>query len=328
MPVESLETPPVAEALTTPLVGHQPILLIDADPSSLEYMERALSQVGMQVLCARSLHGPDGALSLLAARQHIHVIVLDPQALETQPGNANPGSSSPSSSSPSSSTPGNGHTGNAALELQKLVARPDIELILVTESRALNDLEQPWSREAADLLPKPIVRQTLIRAVQEAQRRHASLRDRRAPLRILARSDDAPPPVALRRPQAFREHPMELRILDALSEIDDLRMRQLDGIVEGDAAWSMLAELLRARLTRRRISVTSLCLASKSPVTTALRRIERLLEAGLVTYSLDPKDRRRKYIELTEEGALRLHGVVSHLSRWLGSEPRNGTTGL
>ncbi len=318
MPVESLETPPVAEALTTPLVGHQPILLIDADPSSLEYMERALSQIGMAVVCASSLHGPDGALSLLAARQHIHVIVLDPQALDAPPENAHPGSN----------TPGNGHPANAALELQKLVARPDIELILVTDARSLNDLEQPWSREAADLLPKPIVRQTLIRAVQEAQRRHASLRDRRAPLRILSRSDDAPPPAALRRPQAFREHPMELRILDALSEIDDLRMRQLDGIVEGDAAWSMLAELLRARLTRRRISVTSLCLASKSPVTTALRRIERLLEAGLVTYSLDPKDRRRKYIELTEDGALRLHGVVSHLSRWLGSEPRNGTTGL
>lgn len=308
MPVESLETPSVTEALPTPIDSRPSILLIDSDPSSLEYMERALSQVGMPVLCANGLDGADGAVALLSARHQIHIIVLDPRALEATP-----------TRSPSA---------NAALELQKLIARPDIELILVTDARSLNDLEQPWSREAADLLPKPLVRQTLIRAVQEAQRRHLSLRDRRAPLRILARQDDAPPAATPRRAPAFREHPVELRILDALSEIDDLRMRQLDGIVEGDAAWSMLAELLRARLTRRRISVTSLCLASKSPVTTALRRIERLLEAGLVTYSLDPKDRRRKYIELTEEGALRLHGVVSHLSRWLGSEPRNGTTGL
>lgn len=308
MPVESLETPSVTEALPTPIDSRPSILLIDSDPSSLEYMERALSQVGMPVLCANGLDGADGAVALLSARHQIHIIVLDPRALEATP-----------TRSPSA---------NAALELQKLIARPDIELILVTDARSLNDLEQPWSREAADLLPKPLVRQTLIRAVQEAQRRHLSLRDRRAPLRILARQDDVPPAATPRRAPAFREHPVELRILDALSEIDDLRMRQLDGIVEGDAAWSMLAELLRARLTRRRISVTSLCLASKSPVTTALRRIERLLEAGLVTYSLDPKDRRRKYIELTEEGALRLHGVVSHLSRWLGSEPRNGTTGL
>lgn len=308
MPVESLETPTVTEALPTPIDSRPSILLIDSDPSSLEYMERALSQVGMPVLCANGLDGADGAVALLSARHQIHIIVLDPRALEATP-----------TRSPSA---------NAALELQKLIARPDIELILVTDARSLNDLEQPWSREAADLLPKPLVRQTLIRAVQEAQRRHLSLRDRRAPLRILARQDDVPPAATPRRAPAFREHPVELRILDALSEIDDLRMRQLDGIVEGDAAWSMLAELLRARLTRRRISVTSLCLASKSPVTTALRRIERLLEAGLVTYSLDPKDRRRKYIELTEEGALRLHGVVSHLSRWLGSEPRNGTTGL
>jgi CheY-like chemotaxis protein/DNA-binding MarR family transcriptional regulator len=301
MPVEVLD-PQATETLPPSTDGRKPILLVDPDPSSLEYMERALTQMGMPVLTATSLSGPDGALSLLAARQDIHVIVLDPQAAPS-------------------------HLDNGAGEWQKWVTRPDIELILVTDSRSINDIEQPWSREAADLLSKPLVRQTLIRAVHEAQRRHASLRDRRAPLRILARPDDGAPPT-LRRPHTVREHPAELRILDALSEIDDLRTRQLEGIVEGDAAWSMLAELLRARLTRRRISVTSLCLASKSPVTTALRRIERLLEAGLVTYSLDPKDRRRKYIELTDEGALRLHSVVSHLSRWLGSEPRNGTTGL
>jgi CheY-like chemotaxis protein/predicted transcriptional regulator len=302
MPGDVLETPQTVESEPA-LSVRQPILLIDTDPSALEYMERALSQTGLSVLATETLNGPDGALALLAARQDIHVIVLDPVALRSG-------------------------ADSGVNELQKQITRPDIELIIVTESRSVSDLDQPWAREAADLLPKPLLRQTWIRAVQEAQRRHASLRDRRAPLGILSREDGTHGALPLRRSQPFREHPVELRILDSLAEIDDLRIRQLDGIVEGDAAWSMLAELLRARLTRRRISVTSLCLASKSPVTTALRRIERLLEGGLVTYSLDPKDRRRKYIELTEEGALRLHAVVGHLSRWLGAEPRNGTTGL
>ena len=303
MSVDASEPSHPAQPSPAPRDVRQPVLLIDTDACALEYMERALSQSGLLVLSTETLNGPDGALSMLSARDDIHVIVLDPAALGAGPD-------------------------HHVAELQKRLARPDIELIIVTDSRTVSDLEQPWAREAADLLPKPLLRQTLIRAVQEAHRRHASLRDRRAPLRILSREDGVGSALPLRRPQPVREHPVELRILDALAEIDDLRTRQLDGIVEGDAAWSMLAELLRARLTRRRISVTSLCLASKSPVTTALRRIERLLEAGLVTYSLDPKDRWRKYIELTEEGALRLHGVVGHLSRWLDTEQRNGTTGL
>lgn len=91
-------------------------------------------------------------------------------------------------------------------------------------------------------------------------------------------------------------------------------------ILEPDASWSMLSELLRAQLSTRRVSATSLCLASKSPVTTALRRIEHLLEAGLVSCTQDPKDRRRKYIELTPEGAARLLTTLKAVSDRLRGE--------
>jgi hypothetical protein len=56
-----------------------------------------------------------------------------------------------------------------------------------------------------------------------------------------------------------------------VEDINECRTGALTGILEPDASWSMLSELLRARLSRRRVSVTSLCLASKSPVTTDLR---------------------------------------------------------
>ena len=79
----------------------------------------------------------------------------------------------------------------------------------------------------------------------------------------------------------------------------------------------MLSELLRAHLLRRQISVTSLCLASRSPVTTALRRIERLQAAGLVCFNHDPKDRRRKYIELTAVGNARVTEIVRGVARRL-----------
>jgi hypothetical protein len=75
----------------------------------------------------------------------------------------------------------------------------------------------------------------------------------------------------------------ELRTLQILTELDDYRVRSFSGLVETDTTWLMLTELLRARLLGRRISVTSLCLASRGPITTALRRIGKLQRAGLLT---------------------------------------------
>jgi len=51
-----------------------------------------------------------------------------------------------------------------------------------------------------------------------------------------------------------------------------------------------------------------------------LRRIERLQAAGLVSFNLDPKDRRRKYIELTAAGSARVTEVIRGVARRLGDE--------
>ena len=111
--------------------------------------------------------------------------------------------------------------------------------------------------------------------------------------------------------------PLTSQVLHVLRDIDEQRSKTLGDIVKTDATWNMLAELLRSRITRRRISVTSLCLASRGPVTSALRRLDQLLADGLVTYHLDPQDRRRKYIELTAEGANRVQAVVRRVAqRW------------
>jgi DNA-binding MarR family transcriptional regulator len=114
-----------------------------------------------------------------------------------------------------------------------------------------------------------------------------------------------------------------MRLLQWLRDVDEQRQRSLGRVLEPDATWNMLAELLRARITKRRISVTSLCLASRAPVTSALRRIDRLLAEGLITYALDPKDRRRKYVELTADGASRVQTAVRALAQHLpgGSPP-------
>lgn len=78
-----------------------------------------------------------------------------------------------------------------------------------------------------------------------------------------------------------------------------------NGIVS-DPAWDMLLDLTHARLSGKRVSVSSLCIASRVPATTALRRIGDLVAAGLAERIRDERDGRRVFVELTQEGLSRM----------------------
>ena len=82
-----------------------------------------------------------------------------------------------------------------------------------------------------------------------------------------------------------------------------LRARFFDGDLFGDPAWDMLLDLTAARAEHARVSVTSLCIASGVPPTTALRWIGQLTEAGLLERVEDEADRRRAFITLTDKAA-------------------------
>ena len=66
-----------------------------------------------------------------------------------------------------------------------------------------------------------------------------------------------------------------------------------------DPAWDMILDLTLATLLRRRVSVTSLCIASRVPPTTALRHISIMVEEGLFQRQRDECDGRRSFILLT-----------------------------
>ena len=62
----------------------------------------------------------------------------------------------------------------------------------------------------------------------------------------------------------------------------------------------MLLDLYAARLERRPVSVSSLCIASAVPATTALRWIKTMTDGGLFIREADPHDGRRIFIALAE----------------------------
>ena len=82
-----------------------------------------------------------------------------------------------------------------------------------------------------------------------------------------------------------------------------LRAKFFEGELFADPAWDILLDLTAARVEHTRVSVTSLCIASGVPPTTALRWITQMTEAGLLERVQDETDRRRAFIALTDKAA-------------------------
>lgn len=82
-----------------------------------------------------------------------------------------------------------------------------------------------------------------------------------------------------------------------------MRSRYFDSALFADPAWDILLDLTAARAEHLRVSVTSLCIASGVPPTTALRWIGQMIDAGLLERVEDETDRRRAFIALTDKAA-------------------------
>lgn len=82
-----------------------------------------------------------------------------------------------------------------------------------------------------------------------------------------------------------------------------LRSRHFGAGLFADPAWDMLLDLTAARIESKRVSISSLCLASGVPNTTALRWIRQMEQADLVRREDDAFDRRRSFVALTDKAA-------------------------
>ena len=80
-----------------------------------------------------------------------------------------------------------------------------------------------------------------------------------------------------------------------------MRARFFQSDLFADPAWDMLLDLTAARVELKRVSVTSLCLASGVPPTTALRWISQMTELGLFCRAEDDTDRRRAFVTLSDK---------------------------
>ncbi len=278
------------------------VLLVDDEIRALALAERALA--GGDLGC-RLANSAEEALSVLRESPHTDVVVSDIRMPVT--------------------------TGIEFLARlrDEFADRRWLQILLVTGHATVDTAIAAIRLEASDYLLKPVEPVAFREAVGHALRRAESLRlvERAAPdstdgatLREFA-GMATELAVSLRRmsrpggASAQASVKANLATLELLRRLHGARQTIFGDAVMPEPAWEMLAEMMRARLSGERLSVTSLALSSQSPATTALRRIEELIQCGLATRTPDPADRRRSYVELTPEGAKRMQVFLEGFAR-------------
>lgn len=163
-----------------------------------------------------------------------------------------------------------------------------------------------------DFLEKPISLADLRAAMQRIKGLHpppaardallGKISNLSSELQRIAQLMDDPATAALARKSPHGEvtGPPEIARLSAY--IRDLLRREKKrreiggGELFGDPTWAMLLDLLLANIEERRVSVSSACIASGAPMSTALRLVRRLVGEEVLCRIPDAHDRRRHFL--------------------------------
>jgi len=165
-----------------------------------------------------------------------------------------------------------------------------------------------------DFLEKPITKEQLRDALQRLKGLRPSMPAREAlldkisdlssELQRLALLMDGPGPATSLAPIGGPDitKPGEVDASDLNAFIRDqlrreARRREIGGgELFGDPTWAMLLDLLLAKIEQRQISVSSACIASGAPMSTALRLVRRLVGEEVLCRLPDEHDRRRHFL--------------------------------
>lgn len=182
---------------------------------------------------------------------------------------------------------------------------PWVRTILMSGRGSPDIMRESLRTNAIEVLSKPVDMTALVAAVGRAGDIAAAARHRFLPP---APSGDVPVPAIQGAPDALGGGFPSL-LAERIRRCMALE-RERSGIfgrdLVGAPAWDMLLELLDAKLRGQSVSVSSLCVAVDTPATTALRRIDDLVAGGLARRRPDPTDRRRVFVELTDDAVGRL----------------------
>lgn len=85
-----------------------------------------------------------------------------------------------------------------------------------------------------------------------------------------------------------------------------------DQSLVNETAWEMMLEAFACREEGRRNTMSGLCYVSKAPLATAARNLNQLVQNGLMVREPDKKDRRRHWVDLSDEALFRMRALIQH----------------
>jgi hypothetical protein len=127
------------------------------------------------------------------------------------------------------------------------------------------------------------------------------------------------PAIPLPRGADFSNQTIDIEKFSRLAYDEYIRRRArnrfLPADIFGEPAWDMLLDLFVAHVSERHISISSACIASDVPCTTALRWISVLEDMKLIVREPDVNDRRRIWIKLSKMGFVKCKEYLEWVSR-------------
>ena len=119
--------------------------------------------------------------------------------------------------------------------------------------------------------------------------------------------------VEIRRDEREIIRPRKGNLADEIRQLLRFRRKreQMFGLdLFADPVWDMMLDLCLAHETQKRVSITSLCLASAVPATTALRWIKAMEDHNLLVREEDPSDGRRSFLSLAPDVEQKLQALL------------------
>lgn len=253
------------------------VLIVDDDPESLaEYVELTK---GLGYSC-QSTDRAAVALQMISTDPRIGIIVADVQMPDMD-----------------------GLTLLDEMSSRFMATRPLVALIL-TGQISLQTAVQAMRSNATDFLTKPVSFEDLSAALRRASVRWTQLvgRSKVEALTQLAGAQS----IAFDATEASGEvhTPGQIELQSFVRSIVKSRQNRaqfLNSSLFSDPAWDILLDLTSAALEGKPAPASSVSAASQSPLSTALRYIRQLIDAGLIRSWRDPGDKRRTLLELEPE---------------------------
>lgn len=266
--------------------GTTTVLLVDDEPDALEECAAIVEDCGYPWVAARS---GEEALAILENTPSIGVVMTDVRM------------------------PGIDGISLIGAIHERFRATRDVRCVVITGHASLDLAVAAMRYDAVDFLSKPVSRDEFIGALSRAYaaRRVSGSRpsqDRLGELsseieRITRALADISAQSALQTPGTAAPAPIDAAFVNGVIRSRQARAKFFPGDLFADPAWDILLDLTMSRLEGKEISISSLCLASGVPPSTALRWIKSMTDAGMLIRRADLADGRRFIVELSQPTA-------------------------